>query len=137
MNKEELQAAYKRLILPENKNPFHFETKDKAEVVEAYNPMCGDKYHLYISNDEIHFHGIGCAISKASTSLLLKEIEGKTPKERQVFCRSFIEAVNLGEPSEGFSEALNVMISLKAFDGRVDCIQLSWKALLAHLENSK
>ena len=137
MNKEELQAAYKRLILPENRDPYHFEAKEKADIVEAYNPLCGDKYHLYLSEDEMHFDGIGCAVSKASTSLLIKEMEGKTPEERQTFCQDFIEAVENGNPSPKFSEALNVMISLKEFDGRVDCIQLSWKALANHLEKSK
>ena len=139
MHKEELQAAYKRLILPENKAPYHFEERRDGTSVEAYNPMCGDKYQLHLSENlqQIHFHGIGCAISKASTSLLLKEIEGKSREEAETFCKQFIEAVDKGETSPTFSEPLNVLISLKEFDGRVDCIQLSWKALLAHLENSK
>lgn len=137
MGKEELQAAFRELILPESKTPYHFENKDNALSVGAYNPMCGDKYMLHFSEKEIHFHGIGCAISMASTSLLIKEIEGKTLEEKEIFCRSFLEAVEKGVPSAQFSEALNVLISLKEFDGRIDCIQLSWKALLAHLENSK
>ena len=137
MNKEEIQAAYKRLILPENRDPYHFEEKGDLIVVEAYNPMCGDRYDLYLDRDEVHFHGIGCAISKASTSLLMREIEGKNKEEVITFCHKFIEAVNSGETSPDFSEPLNVLISLKAFKGRIDCIQLSWKALLAHLENSK
>ncbi len=139
MNKEELQATYKRLILPENKSPYHFEKRSDVLEVEAYNPMCGDKYHLYISDDpeEIHFHGIGCAVSKASTSLLIKEVEGMTSEEKINFCKAFVRAVDKGETSAKFSESLNVLIELKTFDGRVDCIQLSWKALLAHLENSK
>jgi len=137
MNKEELQTAYKRLILPENKDPFHFEKRADTQVIEAYNPMCGDRYHLYVTDEEVYFNGIGCAMSKASTSLLTKEIGGKTLAEKTAFCRDFLKAVEEGSPSDKFSEALNVLISLKAFDGRVDCIQLSWKALLAHLENSK
>lgn len=136
MNKEEIQAAYKRLILPENKAPYHFEERDGARTVDAYNPMCGDKYKLYLDED-VYFHGIGCAISKASTSLLLKEIEGKSEKEVIAFCKEFLDAVDASKPSENFSEGLNVLIELKEFEGRVDCIQLSWKALLKHLENSK
>ena len=132
-----MQSLYKQLILPENKSPYHFEKKEEFETVDAYNPMCGDKYSLYLSAEEVHFHGIGCAISKASTSLLIKEIEGKSKEEVVTFCKDFVEAVDNGETSRKFSEPLNVLISLKAFEGRVDCIQLSWKALLAHLENSK
>ena len=139
ISKEELQAAYRRLILPENKYPFHFKEKENATVVEAYNPMCGDKYNLYLSDDpkEAYFHGIGCAISKASTSLLLKETEGKSESEAVSLCRAFVEAVEKGAPDDRFSESLNVLIALKAFDGRADCIRLSWKALLGHLEKLK
>lgn len=136
MNKEEIEAAYKRLILPENKAPFHFEEREGIKTVDAYNPMCGDKYKLYL-DEEIYFHGIGCAISKASTSLLLKEIEGMSKKEVIEFCKEFLDAVEMGKLSENFSEGLNVLIELKEFEGRIDCIQLSWKALLEHLENSK
>ena len=49
MHKEELQAAYKRLILPENKAPYHFDERTDGTTVEAYNPMCGDKFKLYLS----------------------------------------------------------------------------------------
>ena len=76
MTKEEIQDLYKGHILPENNSPYHFEANNNANtILEAYNPMCGDKYQLYLNLDNnildpMHFHGFGCAISKASTSTL-------------------------------------------------------------------
>lgn len=139
MEKEEIQKRYKELILPENKSPYHFQKQDGITPISAYNPMCGDKYQLYLKGQvqEAHFHGIGCAVSKASTSLLMKEIEGKTVDEVVKLCKDFLQAVASGTPSDRFSESLNLLIELKDFDGRLDCIRLSWKALLSHLENIK
>lgn len=141
MTKEEIQARYKALILPENKNPYHFEKVESANTIEAYNPMCGDKYDLYLDEDSqsittAHFHGIGCAISKASTSLLLRAIEGKPKDEVIRFCQGFMDSIDRGEVPENFSDGLKVLVELKNFEGRVDCIQLSWKALLEHLIKS-
>ncbi|MEQ9230261.1 MAG: hypothetical protein RIF46_06225, partial [Cyclobacteriaceae bacterium] len=64
MTKEEIQQLYKVKILPENKEPFHFRKDEKAkEIVKAYNPMCGDKYQIYLGEKTNHFDGFGCAIS--------------------------------------------------------------------------
>ena len=135
MTKEEIQTKYKELILPENKAPYHFEKVEGATEVKAYNPMCGDKYTLYIKDEGIiHFHGIGCAISKASTSFMLKAIEGKTRDEMIAFSKAFIKAIDEDGNFDDFPEGLKVLGELKQHEGRVDCIQLSWKALLAHLE---
>lgn len=142
MTKEEIQERYKALILPENKNPYHFSEEKREVNIEAYNPMCGDKYELHLDESgdnikEISFHGIGCAMSKASTSLLLKEIEGKSKGEVKELCKQFISAICDDGDASSLSEGLQVLAELKNFDGRVDCIQLSWKALLEHLEKSK
>ena len=123
--------------MPENKNPYHFEKKDTGTAVQAYNPMCGDKYTLYLDSDQAHFHGIGCAISKASTSLLLKNIEGMTDDQQMDYCRSFLEAIKNDGPFDDFAEPLQVLGELKKHEGRVDCIELSWKALLNHLKTNE
>ena len=139
MEKEEIQRRYKALILPENKSPYHFDKRAEIEPVAAYNPMCGDKYDLYLKGvvDEAYFHGIGCALSKASTSLMIKEIEGKSKEDIIALCRKFLQATESGKSETEFPESLNLLIELKDFDGRLECIQLSWKALLSHLENIK
>lgn len=141
MTKEEIQEQYKALILPESKNPYHFEQVATNLTVEAYNPMCGDKFVLHLEENDatitsVHFHGFGCAVSKASTSLMLREIEGKRTAEVIDLCEVFITSLDKGEAPRHFPEGLKVLLELKHFEGRIDCIQLSWKALLEHVKKS-
>ena len=81
---EKLNALYQSIILEHNNKPQYFEKRPAAQhVVEAYNPLCGDKFKLFldIENGAITkatFHGYGCAISKAATSVLLSRIQGET-----------------------------------------------------------
>ncbi len=139
MTKEEIQERYKTIILPESKAPYHFEKTEGTDILQAYNPMCGDKYSLYLRNEnplgDIYFHGFGCAISKASTSLMLRSIEGRSRTNAIDFCKAFLEALESGVAPEDFPEGLKVMTELKQFEGRMECIQLSWKALLQHMES--
>ncbi len=133
MTKEEIQRLYKEKILPENNEPFHFEKEENArEVVQAYNPMCGDKYQIYLGKKTAHFDGFGCAISKASTSLLLRNMEGKSEDQVRELCEQFLNAFETGDGS-GLAEELQILVELKNFEGRLDCIQLSWKAVLDYL----
>lgn len=140
MNQEDLKQLYHKTVITESKAPYHFDKNVRLETeVLAYNPMCGDKYKLQIHHtadkiEEGFFHGFGCALSKASTSALLRAIEGKTREEIITFCKSFISAVN-GEGNTSFEhEVLKVLVELNDLGSRSDCIKLSWEALLTHLE---
>jgi len=68
---DKLKRLYQTVILKHNKAPFHYEKKETAtHRLEAYNPLCGDRFDLYLDVkngiiEAIHFHGYGCAISKA------------------------------------------------------------------------
>lgn len=139
MTKEELRRLFKEKILPHQRVPYHFEAVSSPTVeVLAYNPFCGDKYTLQLQKDgenieRAYFQGFGCAISQASTSILLQRIEGKTNREIAEYLRQFLENLEQGNLTE--DEELNVLIHLKSFDGREDCITLAWKALLEHLSS--
>jgi len=136
MTKEELRQLFKEKILPHQRSPYHFESiSSPSEEVSAYNPFCGDKYTLQLQKegkgiDEAYFQGFGCAISQASTSILLQRIEGKTEREITDYLEKFLEHLEQGTLTD--DEELNVLIHLKSFDGREDCITLAWKALLEH-----
>lgn len=140
MNQEDLKRLYHQTVIKESKTPYHFDKDTRLETeVLAYNPMCGDKYKLQINHsadkiEEGFFHGFGCALSKASTSALLKVIEGKTNEETITFCKAFISAVNGDSKHEFEHEVLQVLVELNDLGSRSDCIKLSWAALLAHLE---
>ncbi len=144
MTKDELQELYKRKILPESKDPYHFGFKGEYDaMIDAYNPMCGDKYVIGLKEnnnviDEAFFNGIGCSISKASISLMLRKVEGKTEEAILDMCKNFILLLEDSKPAEDLSdEALDVLVSLKDFDGRMDCVKLGWASLIEFLENRK
>ena len=140
MTKEEMEQLYRSKILPENKAPYHFgKPQNVSSTVKAYNPMCGDKFHLYptMSDSTVkaaHFDGFGCAISKASTSILAKKVEGKSLDQIESLCELFLEAVDKGDSDLLDDEELAALAELKNFEGRVDCIKLSWQALLEDLK---
>lgn len=135
MNKEEVETLYRELIIPESKHPYRFEKQERASV-EAYNPICGDKYRIFIGED-FHFYGHGCALSKASGSLLMREIEGLSASEAGELIRTFIDAVKSGEVGTEMERALEILIELKNHEGREDCILLTWNAMAEYLEKKE
>lgn len=135
MNQDEFKKLYSEEVLKRNREPYHFEVFETAKLsLQAYNPLCGDKYNLYIDEHEdfiesAHFHGFGCALSKASTSLLIEMMEGKNKADVVNLCQQFLEAVNEGKPDILDNPEQQVFAEMKNFDGRLDCVTLSWKAL--------
>ena len=83
----ELRELYQQVILDHNKNPRNYrEMPDATKHVEGYNPLCGDHYTVYVKMDgdtiaEVSFTGSGCAISKASASVMSSTVKGKTREE--------------------------------------------------------
>lgn len=138
---ERLKRLYKTIILEHNKEPFFFEKKEEATyVLKAYNQICGDRFELYfeVKNgviEDLTFHGFGCAISKASTSVLVKNLKGKNFVKALLSCRQFLSVTtseveseeNLGEELEAFSAA-------KEFPGRLKCATLAWDEMVNFLE---
>ncbi len=132
MNKD-VKALYQSVILQHNKAPYHYEKVEQStHEIAAYNPLCGDKFVLYltISDHQIasaHFHGYGCAISKASTSILVQQLEGKTPKEAAALIREYLSIVLEGAATD--QEEFQAFAVAQQFPGREQCATLSWQAL--------
>lgn len=139
MKKEELKRIYRQQILERNKNPYHFEKRKWATGhCLANNPICGDKFTLYLdfNHDNIrsaHFYGFGCALSKASTSILMEKIEGMPQKDVIAFCKMFLAAVRENQPIDPKDLSLETLAQMRDYQGRLDCITLSWETLLNHL----
>ena len=134
----ELDKIYQRRILEEAKNSFHFEKYEDAQYSDrAYNPICGDQFDLYFDMtenkiSEVHFHGFGCTISKASTSLMLREITGMSKNDAIEFIKDFLQSID--DNTDIKAPSLKVFEKTENFKGRLDCIVLSWKALKNSLE---
>ena len=135
-------ALYQELILEHNRKPRNFgEIEGADRVVEGRNPLCGDEVRLSVKLDgdriaDVKFvspPGKGCAISKASASLMTTAVKGKNTAEAERLFESFHKLVR-GELSEEEQRALG---SLRAFAGvskfpmRVKCASLAWHALKA------
>ena len=134
------EALYQELILDHNRKPRNFgEVENADRVVEGRNPLCGDEVRLSVKLDgdritDVKFlspPGKGCAISKASASLMTAAVKGKTTGEADALFAQFHKLVR-GELSEDEQRALG---SLRAFSGvarfpmRVKCASLAWHAL--------
>ena len=135
---EGLRELYQEVILDHNKNPRNFhKLEDANHYAEGRNPLCGDHYTIYvIVKDEIvqdiAFEGSGCAISKASASIMSQEMKGKTVAEVQGIFDIFHKVVT-GE--EDVMNHLEKLGKLAAFAGvaefpvRVKCATLAWHAM--------
>ena len=137
----DLKKLYSEIIKLHNESPFHFEKKgNDSDVIKAYNPICGDRFELYVSQGkhkiQLHFHGFGCAISKAATSVLTKSLEGKTMEEALSLCDNFLSFIN----KELQDDQLILAADFLAFSGvhdfpeRYDCATLSWREMKKFLE---
>lgn len=139
--KEKLKQLYKSVILTHNKTPYHYEKKLSAtHQIEAYNPLCGDQFNLYLDLEhgkikDIYFHGYGCAISKASTSVLVKNLENKSIEEALELCTVFKQLTDPNEEQTKDIEIkeLEAFEAAKDFPSRLSCATLSWEAIKEYL----
>lgn len=124
---------YAELIRKHNDQPNHFNRPAfPAESIHAYNPVCGDKFVIYVSKDgnplqHLAFQGIGCAISKASASMMLGLIKGKSIGEARALGTLFIRYLH-GEDID-IPQELQAFAGIRKFPERFDCAALPWLSL--------
>jgi len=129
-----LKALYQDVILQHDKHPLQYEKRVEADhVIEAYNPLCGDKFQLFLEVQDgriaqAHFHGYGCAISKASTSVLVRNLVGKKWSEVTDLIANFQAAIR-GDARELLDEEFEAFQAVQQFPGRLPCVTLSWDNL--------
>jgi nitrogen fixation NifU-like protein len=141
----ELNELYQQVILDHNKSPKNFRKIENAtKEIEGYNPLCGDHIMLYLLMDgdvikDISFTGSGCAISKASTSMMTAAMKGKTIEEAEKLFENF-HAMISGDDNDVDKNALGslkVFEGVKEFPARVKCAILAWHTLHAALEGQE
>lgn len=134
----ELQDLYQEVILDHNRRPRNFrELPPPARRAEGFNPLCGDRLTLYLEVDgdrirDVSFQGSGCAISKASASLMTDALKGKTLAEAEQLFERFHDMVTSSSdtppPDVG---KLAVLAGVREFPTRVKCASLAWHTLKA------
>ena len=135
----DLEELYQSIILDHNRRPQNFRAMPESSAhAEGMNPMCGDQLTVWLKMngdvvEDVSFQGSGCAISKASASLMTAAVKGKTRDEVAKLFESFHGLVT----GKGGGENLG---GLKAFSGvsrfplRVKCATLAWHALNSALK---
>ncbi len=139
----DLDDLYQEIILDHNKNPRNFGKLDPHDFcAEGHNPLCGDQLVLYLKVEDdvvtdIRFEGSGCAISKASASLMTESLKGKTRDEVEKVFGRFRELVTGSSDGESSAELgkLAAFRGLSEFPVRVKCATLAWHTLRAALSN--
>lgn len=137
-----LDELYQEVILDHNKSPRNFRPMaDASRSAEGYNPLCGDQVTIYVKLDggvikDISFQGSGCAISKASASIMTSALKGKTEAEAKELFEN-VHKMLTGEPNGQNITGLGKLAILSGvckFPARVKCASLAWHTVNAALK---
>lgn len=135
---QELRELYQQVILDHNKSPRNYRAMEHpTQDAEGFNPLCGDKLHIYLVLEDgvvkdVSFQGSGCAISKASASLMTSMIKGKTKDEAEKIFEKFHDLIT-GKLGDNISidelGKLAVFEGVKEFPVRIKCASLAWHTM--------
>jgi nitrogen fixation NifU-like protein len=141
----ELRDLYQDIILEHSKRPRNYRTLEAANrKAEGFNPLCGDHFTVYLDVAEngqirdVSFQGSGCAISKASASMMTQAIKGKRTEEAEELFQKFHHVVTgkNGTESEDLGK-LAAFAGVSEYPVRVKCATLAWHALRAALQGEQ
>ncbi len=133
----DLRELYQEVILDHNRQPRNFRVMpDANHHALGHNPLCGDQIEVFLHIDngvvtDVSFQGSGCAISKASASLMTTAVKGKTVAEAEKLFHRFQEMITApveSEPDETLGK-LTVFAGVREFPARVKCAGLAWHTL--------
>lgn len=137
----DLRDLYQEVILDHNKRPRNFgELVDANCRAEGHNPLCGDRLRITVRVEnhviaDIRFEGSGCAISKASASLMTERVKGETIETAEALFAAFHRMVTQGGLGDETTDMgkLSVLAGVAEFPVRVKCATLAWHTLRAAL----
>lgn len=138
----DLSDLYQEVILDHNRRPRNFHALAGAShTAEGYNPLCGDRLTLYLklageTIEDVSFEGAGCAISKASASMMTDALKGRTIAEANALFERFHRMVTT-PPDQAVEDMgkLSSLAGVREFPVRVKCASLAWHTLKAAITN--
>jgi len=146
----DLKELYQDIILEHGKNPRNLgKCKGYSHEASGYNPLCGDKVHVYLKLDNkkkvesLTFEGDGCAISLASASIMTELVQGKSFEAAKEIMNAFLNMIkNTSEIQSNYLDEdqktkLMSLSGVKQFPMRVKCATLSWHTLVSALDGKK
>lgn len=137
---DDLDDLYQQVIIDHSRKPRNFRVLEGANRTgQGRNPLCGDQVTLYmkLENDvikDISFQGDGCAIFKASASMMTDNLKGKTKAEAGKMFESFRDMTTTGANRKEVLGKLGVFAGVNKFPARVKCAILPWHAVAAALD---
>ena len=139
----DLTELYQEIIMDHNRKPRNFRKLEEASrSADGYNPFCGDKITLYLQVEDdvitdVGFQGSGCAISRASASMMTQTVKAKSTAEAQEIFDAFHRML-VRAPGSDFDASklgdLEVLAGVSEFPTRIKCAVLGWHTLHAALE---
>ncbi|MSR65097.1 MAG: SUF system NifU family Fe-S cluster assembly protein [Verrucomicrobiae bacterium] len=137
---DDLGDLYQQVILDHNKSPRNFRKIEPADrTAEGYNPLCGDQVKVFLKLDgdvisDVSFQGSGCAISKASASMMTSSLKGKTTAEAKQLFEHVHQSITTGSSDTEKLGKLAVFAGVHNFPSRIKCAILPWHAVVAAIE---
>ncbi len=137
------KQLYQELVLDHNRNPRNYRSMEvHSHHAHGHNPLCGDRLELFLKVDadglvaDVSFIGDGCAISKASASMMTAAVKGKTVADAETLFQEF-HAMSMGtldpESAPNHLGKLAVFAGVRDLPARVKCATLAWHTLDAAL----
>lgn len=137
---DELNDLYQEVILDHSNRPRNYHPLPGANrLAQGRNPLCGDQIKVYLKMDgetitDVSFEGSGCAISKASSSLMTEVLKGHTREEALRLFERFHDLVTTGKGDDESLGKLAVFAGVFQYPARVKCAILAWHAVKSALE---
>lgn len=140
----DLRDLYQQVILDHSRNPRNFRRPEGSNrTAEGHNPLCGDEITVYLCLEGdvirgIGFEGSGCAISKASASMMTEGVKGRTRAEARALFQKFHHLLTAETPPDPTALGkLAAFSGVREFPIRVKCATLAWHTLQAALEGKE
>ena len=146
----DLKQLYQDIILEHGKSPRNFGKCEKyTHQAKGYNPLCGDQVHVYLklnkekNVEDLTFVGSGCAISMASTSIMIESVKGKSVEVTKKIIFEFLkmikntEEINFKDLDDDQKTKIMSLSGVKKYPMRVKCATLAWHTLNSAIEEKK
>ena len=139
----DLQELYQEMVMDHNRRPRNFRILDDANrSAEGFNPLCGDEVTLYLEVDdddnikEVGFQAVGCAISKASASMMTEAVKGLSVKDAEVVFDNFRHMMTNEDYNAELLGDGELLSGVSQYPARIKCAVLSWHTLKAALNGA-
>ena len=137
-----LSELYQEILLEHNSKPRNFrQVEDASQTAEGYNPLCGDQITLYLKvvDDvitDVGFQGTGCAISRASASMMTQSNKGQKVETAEQVCDQFHKMLTEPDAELDYDQLgdLETLAGVAEYPTRIKCAVLAWQTLRAALE---